>query len=89
MVKLLVSYELTNDAVVKHTSGNQPTRTEVIARPAVRAHLILSDTKDPDLKHLGFVHVKIQAEPESVSTLAGMTPDQAADWLCTAIKRAL
>jgi hypothetical protein len=82
----LLSLQITREASIESSSGNQVTRVEHIAQNGLKVHLILSPDGDPEVASLGFVDLHIEAQPRS---LADMTPDQTVDFLRMALKKML
>jgi hypothetical protein len=54
-----------------------------VSEKGLQAHLVLTPDGRPDLEPLGFVHLRIEAQPRS---LPAMTPEATVEWLCTALK---
>ena len=86
MAVFLVGLTINRQLEETSTTGDQVTRFERVSENALSAHLVLTPDQNEDLHPLGFVHLRIEARPQS---LPSMTPEQTVDWLRAALKRLL
>ena len=83
---MLVSLQFSNEASIRKQSGGAVIHTDQVSSNGFHAHLILTPDGDPELEKLGFVHLRIEAEPER---LPDMTREETVAWLRKALKRFL
>ena len=87
MTAYLVNLSVSNKTTIVSRSGERTTGTDYASEGGLRAHLVLCpDEDDRELDGLGFVHLHIEAQPE---TLDAMTPEQTLKWLRKALVRML
>jgi hypothetical protein len=85
MSVIMVSLHLQDGVTLTEVQDGQPVKQQISA-PEIRAHLVLTPDGDPDLAPLGFVHLRIEAQPRS---LPAMTPRDTVVWLAACLAKGL